>query len=92
MGQWRVGSLLAGKRKPRPGLGVAAFSPKQPAARRRRWRRAHFGTTGLKPAAMRGLSVWRAGFGGRLQASSLGPCWSSFFDDEYDFETEEPII
>ncbi len=44
----RLCSLLAGKRKPRPGLGVAAFSPKQPAARRRRWRRAHFGTTGLK--------------------------------------------
>ena len=44
----RVGSRLTGKRKPRPGLGVAAFSPKQPAARRRRWRRAHFGTTGLK--------------------------------------------
>ena len=41
-------SRLTGKRKPRPGLGVAAFSPKQPAARRRRWRRAHFGTTGLK--------------------------------------------
>ena len=47
-GLLRVGSLLAGKHKPRPGLGVAAFSPKQPAARRRRWRRAHFGTTGLR--------------------------------------------
>ena len=45
----RLCSRLAGKRKPRPGLGVAAFSPKQPAARRRRWRRAHFGFTGLKP-------------------------------------------
>ena len=44
----RLCSRLTGKRKPRPGLGVAAFSPKQPAARRRRWRRAHFGTTGLK--------------------------------------------
>jgi len=44
----RVGSRLTGKRKPRPGLGVGPFSPKQPAARRRRWRRAHFGTTGLK--------------------------------------------
>ena len=47
-GLLRLCSRLAGKRKPRPGLGVAAFSPKQPAARRRRWRRAHFGTTGLK--------------------------------------------
>ncbi len=44
----RFGSRLAGKRKPRPGLGVGPFSPKQPAARRRRWRQAHFGTTGLK--------------------------------------------
>ena len=40
---------LTRKRKPRPGLGVAAISPKQPAARRRRWKRAHFGTTRLKP-------------------------------------------
>ncbi len=45
----RLCSLLAGKRKPRPGLGVGPFSPKQPAARQRRWRRAHFGTTGPKP-------------------------------------------
>ena len=44
----RFGSFLAGKRKPRPGLGVGPFSPKQPAARRRRWRWAHFGTTSLK--------------------------------------------
>ena len=49
MGQWRFFALLTRKRKPRPGLGVAAFSPKQPAARQRRWRRAHFGTTGPKP-------------------------------------------
>ena len=48
MGQWRFAARLTRKRKPRPGLGVAAFSPKQPAARRRRWRRAHFGSTGLK--------------------------------------------
>ena len=40
---------LTRKRKPRPGLGVAAISPKQPAARRRRCKRAHFGTTSLKP-------------------------------------------
>ncbi len=44
----RLCSHLTGKRKPRPGLGVAAISPKQPAARRRRWRQAHFGPTGLK--------------------------------------------
>ena len=48
-GLLRFSSLLAGKRKPRPGLGVAAISPKQPAARRRRWRRAHFGQTGPNP-------------------------------------------
>jgi hypothetical protein len=49
MGQLQFSALLAGKRKPRPGLGVAAISPKQPAARQRRWRRAHFGTTGPNP-------------------------------------------
>ena len=53
----RLCSRLTGKRKPRPGLGVAAFSPKQPAARRRRWRRAHFGFTGLKGLFIRSLAV-----------------------------------
>ncbi len=48
----RFCSLLAGKRKPRPGLGVGPFSPKQPAVRRRRWRRAHFGFTGLKACSL----------------------------------------
>ena len=41
------------KRKPRPGLEVAAISPKQPAARRRRCKRAHFGQTGLKTSPLR---------------------------------------
>ena len=71
------------------GVRGRAFLPKT--ARRCNWR-AHFGTTGLKPAAMPGLSIWRAGSGGRLRASSLGACWSFFFDGEYDFEAEEPII
>ena len=81
----RLCSLLTGKRKPRPGLGVAAFSPKQPAARQRRWRRAHFGTTGVKPVNLQLIYPFAKGaycffvLGGRCFVYWCSPFVSLFF-------------
>ena len=78
-GLLRLCSLLARKRKPRPGLGVAAFSPKQPAARRRRWRRAHFGTTGLKACRNAGAARLAVCFWWTPPGKQLGPLLELLF-------------
>ena len=77
-GQWRFATRLTRKRKPRPVPEEDAISPKQPAARRRRWRQAHFGQTGLKGR----LFPRRPGIGRAFRAysgSPGAPNWRGFF-------------